>query len=496
MNMPGRNSKCLSIGLGFLLIATQLVAAVGGPELPNPGNPGMSRQEQIQLGYQAAAQVYKQMPVLPDSSPETQYIRQIGEKLVATIPQQYSWPFQFHAIAQKEINAFALPGGPMFVNIGTITAADNEAELVAVMAHEMAHVYMQHSAKQAGKTSAIAGIAGLAGAILGAGGGLVGQLASLGIQVGAQGVIMKYSRTDESQADAVGAIIMYKAGYNPKAMADFFQKLATEGPSGPQFLSDHPNPGNREQAIEKEIASWPPRNYITNSPAFTRVKQQAASVQAYTAQQIADGAKTGQWAAALNQRNGAVFQPPAGVAVSQPASAPGGGAPTNVSLQSVLPSSRVVNETIGPIRIARPSNWQVIPPQQRGADVIIAPQAGITDNGLGYGVAINGVSAQGQSMSLDQITSELVREWERQRGMQPVDSPQSIRVGSASSRSVMMESTSPFLDNNRQPQKERDWLVTVPQSDGSVLYLVFVAPQNQFAQFRPAFENMLRSLQF
>jgi beta-barrel assembly-enhancing protease len=111
----------------------------------------MTRDQQMQLGFQAASQVYQQMPVLPDSSPETQYIRKLGQKLVATIPSEYSWPFEFHVVPQKEINAFALPGGPMFVNIGTITAASNEAELAGVMAHEMSHVYMQHSAKQAGK---------------------------------------------------------------------------------------------------------------------------------------------------------------------------------------------------------------------------------------------------------------------------------------------------------------------------------------------------------
>lgn len=496
MEICRRNSKWLALSLAYLLVATQLLAVVGGPQLPNPGNPSMSRQEQIQLGYQAASQVYKQMPVLPDSSPETQYIRQLGERLVATIPQQYSWPFQFHVIAQKEINAFALPGGPMFVNIGTITAADSEAELAGVMAHEMAHVYMQHSAKQAtGTSSVVAGLAGLAGAILGATGGWVGQLASLGIQFGAQGVILKYSRNDESQADAVGAIIMYKAGYNPQAMADFFQKLAAEGSGGPTFLSDHPNPGNREAAIVKEIATWPRKNFITNSPAFTRAKQQAGSVQAYSAQQIAQGAKTGQWAA-LNQKNGAVFQPPAGVAVKQPASATGGAAANNVSLQSVLPSSRMVSEDLGPVRIARPENWQLIPPVQRGSDVMIAPRAGVSDNGIGYGVAINGVSAQGQQMSVDRLTSELVSQWERSRGMQAVGSPQSIRVGNVTGRSVMLDSTSPFLDPEGQPQKERDWLVTLPQPDGSALYLVFVAPESQFSRFRPTFESMLRSVQY
>src|SRR5271166_1024647 len=209
--------------LSVFLAATLLVAQSSTPEFPNPGNPGMSREDQRQLGLQAAAQVYKQMPVLPDSSPQTQYVRQLGQKLVATIPSQYSWPFEFHVIAQKEINAFALPGGPMFINIGTITAASNEAELAGVMAHEMAHVFMQHSAKQAGKTQTTALIAGLAGALLGAAGGWLGSLAQAGINFGAQGVILKYSREDEAQADAVGAIIMYKAGYNPRAMADFFK---------------------------------------------------------------------------------------------------------------------------------------------------------------------------------------------------------------------------------------------------------------------------------
>src|SRR5215471_14795474 len=203
-----------------LLLATLAFPQSAGPEFPNPGNPHMSRDQQRSLGLQAAAQVYQQMPVLPDTSPETQYVRKLGQKLVATIPPQYSWPFEFHVVAQKEINAFALPGGPMFVNIGTITAAANEAELAGVMAHEMSHVYMQHSAKQASKAQTAGLLAGLAEAALGATvGGSVGQLGQMGIQMGAQGLMLKYSRTDEAQADAVGAVILYKAGYDPQALA-------------------------------------------------------------------------------------------------------------------------------------------------------------------------------------------------------------------------------------------------------------------------------------
>src|SRR5215470_5895859 len=132
-----------------LCLPAQAYAQSAAPNLPDPGKTSMSRDNQRALGLHAAAQVYQQMPVLPDNSPETKYIQQLGKRLVATIPPERSWPFEFHVVQQKEINAFALPGGPMFVNVGTITASTNEAELAGVMAHEISHVYMQHSAKQA-----------------------------------------------------------------------------------------------------------------------------------------------------------------------------------------------------------------------------------------------------------------------------------------------------------------------------------------------------------
>jgi len=311
-------SKSLLTAAALFCLVSFAYTAIAGPELPNPGSAPLSREEQLQLGLQSAAKVYQQMPVLPDSSPETQYIRNLGRKLVATIPAQHSWPFEFHTVPQEEINAFALPGGPMFVNVGTITAAANEAELAGVMAHEMSHVYMQHSAKQVGKARTTETIAGIVGAIVNSSGnGEMSQLAQAGIQFGAQGLMLKYSRTDEAQADAVGAIILYKAGYNPQALADFFKKLAAQGSTGPQFLSDHPNPGNREEAIQKEIASWQAKQYTISSPQFAKVRQHATSVKVYSADEIAQGAKTGQWAK-LNQQNGATFQAPVPASEKKP----------------------------------------------------------------------------------------------------------------------------------------------------------------------------------
>jgi Zn-dependent protease with chaperone function len=482
-----------------LALLPNLAAVVSAPELPNPGHTGMSRQQQIQLGYQAAAQVYQQMPVLPDNSPETQYVRQLGAKLVATIPQQYTWPYEFHVVAQKEINAFALPGGPMFINIGTITAADNEAELAGVMAHEMSHVYMQHSARQVAKAKKTGIFAGIAEAVAGATlGGVGGELAQEGIQFGTQGLMLKYSRGDEAQADAVGAIILWKAGYNPQAMADFFKKLEQQGGgAGPQFLSDHPNPGNREAAIQKEIADWPPEQYQTSSAAFAQAKQHASGVRSYSAQEIAQGAKSGEWAR-LNEKNGAVFKPSPEVAFTQPASASAEPSAGPVSLSSVLPSSRLVTVNLGLLTIAHPENWQVFTPRQKGEGVTIAPHAAVTGDEIGYGVVISGVAPKpGQRLDLDRVTAALVRRVEGGgSGSQALGSPQPLQVAGVQGRSVALQSASPFPDADGQPQKERDWLVTVPTPDGAVIGFVFVAPQAQFDRFRPTFESMLSSLHF
>jgi len=210
---------------------------------------------------------------LPDSSPETQYIRQLGEKLVRTIPEQHSWPFEFHVVAQKEINAFALPGGPMFVNLGTITAAANEAELAGVMAHEMSHVILRHGTHEASKANLIQLPALLAGGLVGDA-SMAGKLANLGLGLGANSVILKFSRDAESEADALGSHLMSEEGYNPIEIARFFEKLAQGGSRGPQLLSDHPNPGNREAAIAAEIGTLPQRDYGYNTGLFARAQSE------------------------------------------------------------------------------------------------------------------------------------------------------------------------------------------------------------------------------
>src|SRR4051795_3116831 len=290
------------------------------PQLPDPGDTGVPKEQQVQLGQQTVAEVYKQMPVLPEGSAESQYVQQLGRKLVSVIPQQDSWPYQFHVVPQKEINAFALPGGPIFVNIGTITAAENEAQLAGVMSHEISHIYMQHSIKQMKKQQLHQGIAGIVGAVLGQAGGVAGTLGQLGVGIGSGMLSLKYSRADEAEADKVGAVLMYKAGYDPVALAQFFETLEHQGgANGPNFLSDHPNPGNRVAAIQQEIQGWAPVNSRVNNQEFLAVKQRAQGTRAYTGQEIAQGAKDNTWAQ-QNQRAGSM---PANVPVSQNSNSPG-----------------------------------------------------------------------------------------------------------------------------------------------------------------------------
>src|SRR5262249_27674489 len=244
---------------------------------------------------------------------------------------------------QKEINAFALPGGPIFVNVGTIQAAENEAQLVGVLAHEMSHVYMQHSAKQMAKAQWTGLFAGIAGAVLPQSG--LGNLARAGVQIGAGTVMMRYSRSDEAEADHVGAIIMYNSGYDPRAMADFFVTLEKKyGNGGPQFLNSHPNPGNRETAIAKQIQSWPKRDFLASSEEFAKIRQTANTTHVYTGQEISQGAKSGVWAQ-QNRKNGSI---PANLPSARQQDV------SNVSMDQVRPSNNFREAQLNGFSISYP----------------------------------------------------------------------------------------------------------------------------------------------
>lgn len=259
-----------------VLFLTGLVFAQG-PSRFHPGFNLFSKEQDVQLGQENAAQVRKQMPIVKDPF-LTEYVNRVGKKLAASQEAQESgFPFSFEVVADPSINAFALPGGPMFINTGLLKAVDNEAQLAGVMGHEMSHVILRHGTNQASKQNLIK-LPALLGSQM-AGGSMVGQLAQMGIGLGANSVLLKFSRTAESQADLMGSHLMAEAGYDPVQMARFFQKLNTEGGSRPlQFLSDHPNPDNRERAIEQEVSRMPQQRYGYQSGEFQKMKKAVATI--------------------------------------------------------------------------------------------------------------------------------------------------------------------------------------------------------------------------
>jgi predicted Zn-dependent protease len=186
------------------------------------------KEKDIAAGKQYAAEVEKQMYVVPNEE-LTAYINRVGKRLVATGLLDQDFPYTFKVVQEDSINAFALPGGPMFVHTGLIAAADTEAQMAGVLAHELSHVSLRHGMASSSKQSTVSGLGAIAGAVTGAiiGGGL-GDLAAQGTQLGAQAWATKYSRTAESEADLLGSYVMAKAGYNPLELATFFAKLEKE----------------------------------------------------------------------------------------------------------------------------------------------------------------------------------------------------------------------------------------------------------------------------
>src|SRR5207245_1753431 len=233
-------------------------------------------------------------------------VTRVGKRLVSGREAQESgFPFTFEVVADPSINAFALPGGPMFINTGLLRAVDNEGQLAGVMGHEMSHVILRHGTNQAAKSKLIELPAVLGSEM--AGSSMVGKLAALGIGLGANSVLLKFSRSAESQADLMGSHLMAEGGYNPMEMARFFEKLNAQGGGRTiQFFSDHPNPDNRERAIEQEVQRLPQQDYRFQTGQFQQMKQMVARIREPKPKQLAPAQPQGD----EPQQQGQQQQPP------------------------------------------------------------------------------------------------------------------------------------------------------------------------------------------
>ena len=258
-----------SIPLIVCLLAGVALARRAGDPL-RPGFNLFSKDQDVQLGQENAQEVLKQYEVVQNQSLQ-EYIRRVGDRLAAAPEARGSgFKFTFTLLNVPQVNAFALPGGPMFIFTGLFKPLENEGQLAGVMAHEMSHVILRHGTHEASKANLVKIPLALAGAATGS--SMLGQLTQLGLGLTANSFILKFSRDAESEADALGSHLMSEAGYNPIEMARFFEKLAASGNQGPQFLSDHPNPGNRERAIDQEIRTLQAHQYGYETGDFARAK--------------------------------------------------------------------------------------------------------------------------------------------------------------------------------------------------------------------------------
>jgi predicted Zn-dependent protease len=256
-----------------------------------PRKNGFKPSQDVQLGRQAAAQVRRQLPQLNDG-PTDALIERIGRRLVAAVPARMAQPafrYSFDVVNLREINAFALPGGPMFLHRGMLQAARTDDEVAGVMAHELSHVVLRHGTLQAAKAQKFQ-LGALAGQVLGSiVGGTKGAIIAQGSQIGLGTYFLKYSREYEREADLLGAQLMARAGYDPRHMAQMFRTIQQQGGNrGPEFLSDHPDPGNRHNAIIREASSLRIAGAANTGPDFDYVRARLAQMPpAPTTQQVA-----------------------------------------------------------------------------------------------------------------------------------------------------------------------------------------------------------------
>lgn len=454
----GTSSQALALVAALALV---LVPALQAERTHlKPGFNLFSPDQDVQLGRKASRDVERQLPMLNDSRVDS-YLNRLGHRLDEHVPPGTpAYPFQYKCVNSSEINAFALPGGFVYINRGVIEAADNEAQLAGVMAHETSHVVLRHSTNQVSKAYAWQVPLSVLGGVLGSN-SLGSVLAQVGIQNGVSLLFLKYSRTDESQADILGTQILYDSGYDPRAMAQFFEKIEAESKSRPiQFFSDHPNPENRIGRVDEEVdkLGGPPPNYKTDSAEFEEIKRYVHSL------------------------------PPAPKSRQAPRSG-------NSRRRPDPPSSRFQNYRSGELELRYPDNWRS---SGQGSAVTFAPDGGVVNDSRGngalaYGMIVNVYEPHNDSggqFSLEQATDQLLDELRRSNPrMSMIRRHERIRVGGVQALSTDLANDSPVGG------RESDWLATVLRPDG-LLYFVCVAPQSEADTYGPAFQHILDSVRF
>jgi len=256
MNMTGTGKNAgmkhwLTIGVSAFLLAGIAIFGNGCAAI-------VTDQQELALGQKYQQEINSKSDVSSDP-----YLTQLGERLAASAPPRSVIQYHFYLVHDDELNAFALPGGNVYVNTGTIAACANASELAGVLAHEIGHVALEHHKQSISSTM---GLDMLNQLVLNNSTNTSQQLA----QLVEQGVLLKFSRSQETEADAEAVGTMYRAGYDPNALIRFFEKLVTRYGSGNQFfeiLSSHPVTEDRIANVRALLAQLPPKGTLVQDEA-------------------------------------------------------------------------------------------------------------------------------------------------------------------------------------------------------------------------------------
>ena len=442
-----------------LILAFSTTALSDDRTIIRPAFNIFSPQQDVEIGERAAAAVPRQYPLLNDKRVDD-YLQEVGMRLVAHVPKgTFPYPYKYRCVNTEQINAFALPGGFIYVNRGVIENADNEAQLAGVMAHETAHVVLRHGTAQATKSEGAQVALGIVGALVGGNfaASLITQLFS---SAAVPLVFLKMSRTDESQADILGTQILHDAGYDPEGMSDFFKKLDSSA-QPPQFFSDHPNPANRIQRIDEEVDRLgrvlPKPTHDTTE--FDSIKRYVKSLPPPPKLQPGD--------------SGAAAR----------------GAPEP-------PSENYATYSGKQFTAVYPDNWQ--PQAQSNGGVFLSPPGGVIqpvrgDSGIAYGVVVNTFAAaqvNGRAASLDEATQQIIAILKKSNPrMKFMRQSNRENLGGSSALSTYLQNDSPIGG------READWLVTTLRPNG-LFYVLCIVPQKEYDAYARSFRAIVHSVKF
>jgi len=475
------NALRTRVAIAVLILSTGLASAQTNIK---SGFNLFSPEQDVQVGQESAAAAEQQLPILRDASVDA-YVNRIGAKLAANAGGP-GFPYRFRVVNASDINAFALPGGPVYVNRGVLEQARNEGEVAGVIAHEIAHVALRHGTHQASKAYLAQTGIGILGGILG---GKVGQgTADIINTVGGLGLnalFLKYSRDLETQADVRGAQILAASGYSPADMVGFFHTLESVDKSRKtNWLSDHPAPPDRISRIEKEakllkVSSSPTVNVAELNNVQSRLRGFGS---APTSQQIAQGATAGTGT---------------GTSTARRRTTQSGSASNTITVERPSSSLRAYTARSGVFRVSYPSNWQVY--EQGNSGVTIAPPSAVVGSDIVYGAIINHYAPFGNSRglisgntTLEDATNDLLATVRQSSPYLQVasGSGQRVKMAGGNALAATLRGTDPNTGI-----AERVTVVTRQLADDHLIYMLFITPEREAGNYSAVLNAMVNSMQ-